>query len=162
MIAATIFSDPLDHSMKYTKKKFEECNCSMEQFKKQIFEEVTTNPWTGQLDHFLFNSSGSSNEDTSMETKDKVKRAMQLLKEEFDIVQVQGKGGDFAAEILKITGWTTSSEVKEASVSDTGGIIYSKDLVSKYGKMSTKNGDNDFIDAVNHVYHNNLAFLMNQ
>ncbi|KAL7538203.1 hypothetical protein ACHAXR_009076 [Thalassiosira sp. AJA248-18] len=152
-IAASIFSDPLNHSIKYTKKQFAECKCSMPEFKEQIMEDITANPWTGQLDRFLFNSGN----DDLMEMKEKVKRGMQLLEAHFDLVLVDGQG-DFAEDILRITGWTATSQVKKANVSD-GGLVYSKDMVSQFGKLSTKNGDADFIDAVNHVYHNSLGYL---
>lgn len=155
-IAASVFSDPLDHSIKYTKKLFAECNCSMVEFKEKIMKRVEFNQWTGQLDHFLFNSGAAS----PMEMKDKVRSGVALLKDHFEVVLVDGQA-DFSEEILRITGWTSHGQVKEASVSDNG-LVYSKDLVSKYGKMSTKNGDADFIDAVNHIYHNSLGYLMLQ
>jgi hypothetical protein len=51
------------------------------------FEPLISNPWTGQLDHFLFNSDSG----TSIKTKDKVEMAMKMLREHFDIVMVEGK-----------------------------------------------------------------------
>lgn len=154
-VAAAVFSDPLDHSIKHTKKLFGECQCSMVDFKGQM-NKIMEDPWTGQLDRFLFNVGDNS----SMEMKDKVKRGVQLLRDHFELVMVDGQA-DFTEDILRITGWNSRSQVKKASVSD-GGLVYSKDLVSKYGKLSTKNGDADFIDAVNHVYHNSLGYLMLQ
>ena len=160
-IAASVFSDSLDHSIKHTKKLFAECNCSMEEFKEKMEMGVTIpsmHPWTGQLDHFLFNSGGSS---SKMDIpKQRVKRGIQLLRDHLDIVLVDGQG-DFAEEILRVTGWSARKRVKKASVSD-GGLVYSKDLVSGFGKMSTKNGDAEFLDAVQHIYHNSLAYLMMQ
>mmetsp|Transcript_54011 Transcript_54011/g.114717 ORF Transcript_54011/g.114717 Transcript_54011/m.114717 type:complete len:350 (+) Transcript_54011:78-1127(+) len=153
-VAAAVFSDPLDHSIKQTKKLFSECQCPMVEFKEKM-KDIMDDPWAGQLDSFLFNGYESS-----MEMKEKVKRGFQLLKDHFEIVMVDGQG-DLAEEILRFTGWKSLSKVKKATVSD-GGLVYSKDLVSKYNKMSTKNGDADFVDAVNHVYHNSLAYLMLQ
>lgn len=158
LIAAAVFSDPLDHSMKHMKQKYAECNCTMHDFKARMMAAITSNPWTGQLNHFLFNADADA--PSSMEMMVKVKRAMRLLNEHFDIVLVDGKG-DFAEELLRVTGLFASSQVKQAEVSD-GGLVYSKDLVSGFGKMSTSNGDADFIDAVSHIYHNYLAFLMLQ
>jgi hypothetical protein len=166
LVAAAIFSDPLDHSIKHTKRRFAECDCSVAQFYDTISEVIEnsvtfgplmSDPWTGQLDHFLFNSDSGK----SINTKDKVKMAMKVLREHFDIVMVEGKD-DFLEELVKITGLSAGSLVKKASVSDKDGLVYSKDLVSSFGKISTLNGDADFIDAVSHAYYNNLAFLMMQ
>jgi len=163
-ITSIIFSDPLDHSTKYTKyrfanSRFAKCNggCSMTDFTERIMLEVTNNSWVGQLDALLFNSKDT----TMMEMKDKVKKGLSLLKQNFDIVLIDGQG-NFAEQILRITGWNGDpSEMRKASISD-GGLVYSKDLVSQFGKMSKVNGDQDFIDAVNHIYHNSLNFLMLQ
>lgn len=165
-IAAAIFSDPLDHSIKQTSDRFTECDCSVVEFYDTIsevhnnlvtYEPLMSNPWTGQLDHFL----SYSDSDTPMDTKDKIKMAMRVLKEHFDIVMVEGKG-DFSEELVKITGWSAENRVKGAFVSDKDGLVYAKELVSAFGKISGKNGDADFIDAVNHVYHGSLSFLMMQ
>ena len=165
-VAAAIFSDPLDHSIKHSKRRFAECDCSVAEFYDMISEVIEdsvtfgplmSDPWTGQLDHFLMNSDSG----TSMETKDKVKMGMKVLGEHFDIVMVEGKD-NVSEELLKITGWSVESRVKKASVSDKHGLVYSKDLVSAFGKISIRNGDIDFIDAVKHVYYNNLAFLLIQ
>jgi len=163
-VAAIVFSDALDHSIRRTKRMFEECDCSYaDEFKERIMETVVSNPWTGQLDRFLFNSYNGTQE---MDMRDKVKRGMELLKKHFSIVMVDDTNGrgadDFATELLRITGWSASRRPKKASISDDGELLYSKELVSKFTKMSSKNGDADFIDAVNHVYHNSLDYLMLQ
>lgn len=165
LIASAVFVDPLDHSVKYTKQRFVECSmipggCHMEKFKDEIMDDVTNFiAWGGQLDHFLFGK--DYRQGTTMETKNKVKLAMQLLKEHFDLVTIDGKR-DFTNDMLRIIGHRTSIQMKRASIPEDGESVYSKDLISKFGKMSTKNGDADFIDAVNHVYHNSLAYLMLQ
>ncbi len=41
--------------------------------------------------------------------------------------------------------------MKNTSVSDKDRLVYSKDLVSTFSRISIENGDVDFIDAVNHV-----------
>lgn len=165
-VTAAIFSDSLDHSIKHTKQRFADCDCSVAEFYgaiSEVIESLVTygplmsNPWTGQLDHFLFNSDNGP----SMETKDKVKMAMRVLKEHFDIVIVDGKD-DFAEKLVKITGLSVANRIKNASVSDKDGLVYAKDLISAFGKISSRNGDADFIDAINHVYYNSLAFLMMQ
>eukprot|EP00580_Thalassiosira_gravida_P009417 CAMPEP_0201646228 /NCGR_PEP_ID=MMETSP0493-20130528/33558_1 /ASSEMBLY_ACC=CAM_ASM_000838 /TAXON_ID=420259 /ORGANISM="Thalassiosira gravida, Strain GMp14c1" /LENGTH=132 /DNA_ID=CAMNT_0048121345 /DNA_START=32 /DNA_END=430 /DNA_ORIENTATION=+ len=132
----------------------------MKEFKGKIKDTVKDDPWKSQLDGFLFNNNANN---SSMDTKEKVRRGIQLLRDHFEVVMVDdGRGqGNFAEEILRITGWSSQSLVKKATVSD-GGLVFSKDLVSSYGKMSLKNGDADFIDAVNHIYHNRLGFLMLQ
>ena len=154
-ISAAVFTDPLNHSIKHTKQYFTECDCSMEEFKTFIMVDVK--PWSGELDQFLFNAVEEEG-GTPMEVKDKVKSGMMVLKEHFDVVLIDGQG-DFSEELLRITGWKNASgKVKKANVSD-GELVYSKNLVSQFGKMSAKNGDADFIDAVNHVYHNSLGYL---
>ncbi|KAL9180711.1 hypothetical protein ACHAXT_011164 [Thalassiosira profunda] len=156
-VAASVFADPLDHSIKHTKKQFSECQCSMEEFKGKILDAVGAgNPWVGQLNHFLFNSG----EGSGMDMKDKVKRGVKLLKNNFDLVLVDGEK-DFSEELLRITGWKARSQVKKANISD-GELVYSKKLVSAVGKMSAANGDEHFIDAVMHIYHNSLGYLMTQ
>ena len=165
LIASAVFVDPLDHSIKYTKQRFVECDmmpmgCRMEKFKDEIMDDVTNYiAWGGQLDHFLFGR--DYQQGTTMETKDKVRLAMQLLKDHFDFVTIDGKS-DFSHDILRVIGYRTSIQIKRASIPKDGELVYSKDLVSQFGKMSSKNGDADFIDAVNHVYHNSLAYLMLQ
>jgi hypothetical protein len=162
-VAAAIFSDPLDHSIKHTKWRYAECNnCDTEEFEESIMDEVSTsNPWMGQLDHFLYNRYDKST--SAMVTKDKVKRAIQLLINHFDLVLVNGKGHEISDALLKITGWTSRTRPRKATVAnDDEGPSYSKNLANAYIKMSTKNGDTDFIDAVNHVYYNSLGYLMLQ
>ncbi|KAL3768146.1 hypothetical protein ACHAW5_001287 [Stephanodiscus triporus] len=165
-VTAAIFSDSLDHSIKHTKQRFAECDCTIAEFYDTISEVIEnlvtygplmSNPWVGQLDHFLFKSDNAP----SMETKDKVKMAMRVLKEHFDIVMVEGKD-DFAEKLVKITGLSVANRIKNASISDKDGLVYAKDLISAFGKISSRNGDADFIDAINHVYYNSLAFLMMQ
>ena len=129
----------------------------MEEFKGKILDAVGAgNPWVGQLNHFLFNSG----EGSGMDMKDKVKRGVKLLKNNFDLVLVDGEK-DFSEELLQITGWKARSQVKQANISD-GELVYSKKLVSAVGKMSAANGDEHFIDAVMHIYHNSLGYLMTQ
>ncbi len=152
-VASAIFSDPLDHSIKHTKRQFFECNnCGTEEFEANLMQDITTsNPWLGQLDHFLFNTVHESS--STMEMQDKVKRAIRLLIDHFDLVLVDGKGHDISDALLKITGWSSSTRPRRATVSKGDERkIYSKYLVNAFVKMSTKNGDIDFIDAVNHVY----------
>ena len=88
--------------------------------------------------------------------KNKIKMAMNVLIDHFDIVLVDGNN-NFSDELLKITGWSTvGHHLDKTTVSDKGGLLYTKELISAFGKISTKNGDADFIDAVNHVYHNSF------
>jgi len=156
-VAVAVFSDALDHSVQRTKQLFTDCQCSMTEFKEEI-KVVMEDPlqWTGQLDHFLFNAG----ERAPLEMKDKVKRGMQLLREHFDLVRLAGRA-DVTEDVLQITGLTSPGLAKEASVSD-GELVYSKELISRFGKTSAANGDSDFIDAVNHVYHHSLGFLLSK
>jgi hypothetical protein len=174
-ITTAIFVDPLEHSIKHTKERFADCNCTVvdyydtmstvnddgvrETLGNRDYEPLLSNPWIGQLDHFLFKS---DNVTEKIETKDKIILAMNVLIEYFDIVLVDGNV-NFSDELLKITGWSTvGHHLEKTPVSDKGGLLYTKELISAFGKISTKNGDADFIDAVNHVYHNSLEYLILQ
>ena len=161
-VTAAIFSDPLDHSIKHTKRRFAQCNCGTEEFDVNIMQDVTSsNPWMGQLDRFLFNTIDEVS--SAMVTKDKVKRAIKLLIDHFDLVLVDGKGNAISDLLLRITGWSSSTRPRKAVISnDDEGPSYSKNLVNAFSKMSAKNGDADFIDAVNHVYFNSLGYLLLQ
>ncbi|KAL7525230.1 hypothetical protein ACHAWF_001268 [Thalassiosira exigua] len=153
LVAAAVFSDPLDHGIQRAKEAFSECNCTMADFEEEMIDGIANDP--GQLDRFLFGRA-----EPSEENEGKVKRGMHLLQTLFDIVMIYGEG-DFAKEISRVMGWTASNGVREASVSD-GDLVYSKEAVSKFGKLAAAKGDADFLDAVNHVYHNSLQFLMLQ
>jgi len=164
LITSVIFVDPLDHSIKHTKQRYVDCgdSCNIMEFKDTMMNEVGNgDAWVGQLNGFLFNGDYDAMSQFTM--KESIKKAMVILKEQFDIVLIDGEeGSNFAEEILRLTGLKSdTAQIEKASISD-GGLVYSKDLVSKFGKMSSKNGDADFLDAVKHVYHNSLAYLMLQ
>ena len=183
-ITAAIFVDPLEHSIKHTKERFANCACTVVDYYDTIsivnddgvretlgnrdYEPLISNAWIGQLDHFLFKSDNvtvieipHTEREISL-TKNKIKMAMNVLIDHFDIVLVDGNV-HFSDELLKITGWSTvGHHLEKTPVSDKGGLLYTKELISAFGKISTKNGDADFIDAVNHVYHNSLEYLVMQ
>mmetsp|Transcript_6465 Transcript_6465/g.14962 ORF Transcript_6465/g.14962 Transcript_6465/m.14962 type:complete len:370 (+) Transcript_6465:130-1239(+) len=165
-VTAVIFSEVMDHSIRHVKSEFEapfkECasdeECSVEDFESDLVDKFKSEeaPWQGQLDYFLYNTDKAGD----LPMKKKVKLGMEVLKD-FDLVLEYGRH-DFAEEISRVTGLWSDRGVKPARVSDTEGMVYSKDLVSKCGKLSAKNGDADFLDAVGHVYHGDLDFLYAQ
>lgn len=155
-IATTSFQDTMDHSVSHTKIKFADCNCSAEEFKNEKQYDMSDDPWRGQLDYLLFNSGDAM----EMDTKEKVKRGLRLLKEHFDLVVINDHDR-YSQTILRATGWSSPVSIPKRTFLNDG-LVYSKDLVSKYTKLAAKNGDADFIDAVGHVYQNSLGYLMLQ
>ena len=155
-IATTVFQDPMNHSVNHTKKKFAECQCEMDYFKTKLDDILSENPWRGQLDYLLFNDGATS----AIDTRDKVKMGMQLLKHHFDLVLLDNHD-KYSETILKVTGWSSPEDIEGKVLSD-GNLVFSKELIGKFGKLASKNGDSDFIDAVSHVYHNSLGYLMMQ
>ncbi|KAL7470693.1 hypothetical protein ACHAXS_010944 [Conticribra weissflogii] len=160
-LVTTTFQDPMDHSVSHTKKEFTKCNCKMESFKSFIQQVVETKPWRGQLDYLLYNSDELRLTHSTIDTKGKVKKGLQLLKNQFDLVVIDDHD-KFANTILKVTGWPSPAEIPKKVLSDSRDLVFSKEMVSSWGKMSSKNGDADFIDAVNHEFLNSLGYLMEQ
>jgi len=162
-VTAVIFSEVMDHGIRQVKSVYEtpfkDCasdeECSVEDFESDLLDifKSEEGPWQGQLDYFLYNTEKARD----LPMKEKIKLGMDALKD-FDLVLEYGRH-DFADEISRVTGLRSDRGVEPARVSDTEGMVYSKDLVSKCGKLSAKNGDADFLDAVGHVYHGDLDFL---
>lgn len=160
LVAMSIFLDPLDYSMKQTFQEFSHCtgNCNVNELTLQL-EETSDLFWRGQLDYFLYNTG----EILPTDTKIKVKDAINKLRQHYDLVLLESKGDDFTKEILKITGWESPGDDEVEVISmEVGDVRYSKQMVKQYAKFDAKNGDADFYDALNHVYHNDLAYLFNQ
>mmetsp|Transcript_7091 Transcript_7091/g.14242 ORF Transcript_7091/g.14242 Transcript_7091/m.14242 type:complete len:364 (-) Transcript_7091:119-1210(-) len=160
-LLTTTFQDPMDHSVSHTKKEFAKCNCEMEIFKSFVQKLVEFKPWRGQLDYLLYNTDESRIEHSSMDQKGKVKKGLRLLKNQFDVVVIDDHN-KYADTILKVTGWPSPAEIPQKVLSDSRDLVFTKEMVSSWGKMSSKNGDADFIDAVNHVFFNSLGYLMEQ
>mmetsp|Transcript_18420 Transcript_18420/g.26152 ORF Transcript_18420/g.26152 Transcript_18420/m.26152 type:complete len:365 (-) Transcript_18420:75-1169(-) len=161
LVAMSMFSEPLDYSMKQTRQMFARwCkNCDVTEFTKKLESDSDVN-WRGQLDYFLYNNG----EIESYNTTAKVKDAITKLREHYDLVLLDGKD-DFSKEILKVTGWKSPDGVEiaaEVNDMEIGGLRYSKHMVKQYTKFDAKNGDADFYDALHHIYHSDLAFLFNQ
>lgn len=110
-------------------------------------------PFEGQLEYLLFNN---AEYDDKLETKDKVKRGMEILQKHFDLVLLNNRE-KFVDTVLKVTGWPSPGPLAEKV---HGQLIFTKELVSQYNKVAAKNGDGDFVDAVSHVYNNDLGFLV--
>jgi hypothetical protein len=161
LLAMSMFSDPLDYSMKQTRQMFAKCkNCNVNEFTMKLESGKSDVYWRGQLDYFLYNTG----EIVSDDTKVKVKEAITKLREHYDLVLLDGKD-DVSKEIIKVTGWKSPHDEEEAVTDadmEVGGLRYTKQMVKQYSKFDAKNGDADFYDALNHIYYNHLAFLFNQ
>lgn len=149
-VATTMFADIIDHSVSHTYKKFAKCNCSPLEFKDRGYD-MESSIWTGQLDYFLFNNGKVA----GMELKEKVKQGIDILLKNFDIVLLNNRD-KFVDTVVKLTGWSSPGPLDDIV---NGDLIFTKDLVSQYNKLAGRNGDGDFIDAVNHVYNNDLGYL---
>ncbi|KAL7482849.1 hypothetical protein ACHAW6_008503 [Cyclotella cf. meneghiniana] len=149
-VAATILADYIDHSVSHTYKKLANCNCTSPDFKERGYD--MDEAWIGQLDYFLFNN-GKIEE---MEVRAKVKRGLEILQRHFDLV-VLNNHQQFANTLLRVTGWSSTGGLAKKM---DGDLVFTKDLVSKFSKLAAKNGDEDFIDTVSHVYNDNLGYLM--
>ncbi|KAL7514800.1 hypothetical protein ACHAXN_012121 [Cyclotella atomus] len=150
-VVITNFADTIDYSVAHTYKKFAQCNCTPEVFKERNYDMDT--PFDGQLDYLLFNN---GEYDGTLETKDKVKRGIEILQKHFDLVLLNNRE-QFVDTVLKVTGWPSPGPLAEKA---HGSLIFTKDLVSQYNKVAAKNGDGDFVDAVGHVYNSDLAYLV--
>lgn len=159
-VATTMFSDTINHSVAHTYKRFSDCDCTPEEFKERGYDMnvgivevgVTNWPFRGQLDYFLFNNAEHVDE---LEVNDRVKRGLEILQKHFDLVVLNNRD-KFVDTVLKITGMSSPGSLAEKVHGD---LIFTKDLVSQYSKLTAKNGDADFIDAVGHVYNNDLGYL---
>lgn len=95
------------------------------------YEPLLSNAWIGQLDHFLFKSDNVTEienlhtvREISLITKNKIKMAMNVLIEFFDIVLVDGNVIFFrrVVEIYWLVYcWTSLGE--DSPVSDKGGLL---------------------------------------
>ena len=149
-LVTTMFADIIDHSVSHTYKNFAKSNCSPSEFKERGYD-MGSSIWTGQLDYFLFNNGKIAD----IESKEKVKRGIDILMKNFDLVLLNNRV-KFVDTVVKVTGWSSPGHLDEKMHGD---LIFTKDLVSKYNKLAGKNGDGDFIDAVNHIYNNDLGYL---
>ncbi len=153
-VTTTAFADTIDHSVSHTYKKLSKCDCTPEEFKERGYDMAGT--WIGQLDYFLFNNG----EVPEMEMKDKVRRGVDILKRQFDLVVLNNPVDNrhkVTNAVLTVTGWSSPGPL---TAQIEGDLIFTKELVSKFTKMATKNGDGDFIDAVGHVWNDDLAYLL--
>lgn len=177
-VATAVFADVLEHAIERTKARF----AAFEGDRREGFEETLRDAlrdpaeWPGQLEGFLFgddvSDGGSSGDDAATDRRGRVQRGMRLLRDHFDLVLRHGRAGadDLAAEVRRVTGWRdpgSPPEEEETSVADSEAdgereLLFSKELVSQFGKTAAANGDADFLDAVDHVYHDSLGFLFAQ
>ncbi|KAL7516349.1 hypothetical protein ACHAWX_001375 [Stephanocyclus meneghinianus] len=140
----------IDHSVSHTYKKLANCNCTSPDFKERGYDMDEV--WIGQLDYFLFNNRKIE----EMEVRDKVKRGLEILQRHFDLVVLNNRE-QLANTLLRVTGWSFTGGLPNKM---DGDLVFTKDLVSKFSKLAAKNGDEDFIDTVSHVYNDNLGYLM--
>ena len=100
-IAATMFRDPLSHTMSLH-KHIKRYDSSREVWTKHLETTSEMGQWSTQLDYFLYNFIDRNPNEVDKDVK--VQRALQLLRDHFDLVSV-GDHDRFQKELLDITGF---------------------------------------------------------
>merc|ERR1712127_490425 len=141
-----MFRDPLSHTISLAKhlQRFDSNRADW----FEHFQNISAlGPWQTQLDYFLYNLMARNPYGVSKEMK--VKRALDLLQEHFDVVTL-GYHDGHKRELLRQTGWKdtlmkrTNTHRKEITVS--------KKEVENMQKLLNDNGDIDFMEGVKYMY----------
>jgi len=168
LINAVMFRDPLNHAMSLW-KIINHKNATTEEWMDHLKYSTGTGKWGTVLDFFLYNihglrhcdgyPNGPGGRNPFNVTKEvKVKRAMELLHQYFDVVTV-GNHATFVDQLLNLTGWPY---LKMGHANKHGMVLnFTKKEIEILQKMLERNGDIDFIDRVKHDYHGYLAYLDN-
>lgn len=145
-IANVMFRDPLSHSMSLYKhiKRF---NSSREEWNDHLNTASEMGYWQTQLDYFLYNFLARN--PSKVDSKTKVRRALEILQNHFDIVAV-GNHERFQKELLQMTGW--DEKVMKRTNTHTKDIVFTKKEVEELQKLITENGDTAFIYELKKLY----------
>ena len=151
-VATVMFRDPLSHTLSLHKhlRRFSAAhghNIDSEEYMQHLKSPNVLGIWATQLDYFLYNLLNRNPYSVDKETK--VKRALQLLRDHFDIVTVGNHEGHMKA-VLRATGWP------ELSLQTVN--VYSKDIdftkkqIENILQLLRDNGDIDLINGVQILY----------
>jgi len=145
-IAATMFRDPLSHTMSLHKhiKRFDS---SREGWTNHLESTSNMGQWSTQLDYFLYNFIDRNPDEVDKDAK--VQRALQLLRDHFDVVSV-GEHDRFKKELLDITGFP-DIEMKRANTFHKD-LAFTKTEVEQLQKLLDSNGDIEFMYEVKKLY----------
>ena len=150
MVNAIMLRDALSNTMSKYRYLVRDLGSDNSTTRKEWISHLHTKSEMGyfstQLDYFLYNY--LSRNPYKLEKEAKVNRALQLLRDHFDIVVV-GDHNRFEKELLSITKW----EKKTMKRHNTGGDTpFNKSEVELLQRLLQDNGDIDFIYKVRDVY----------
>jgi len=145
-IAATMFRDPLSHTMSLY-KHIKRYDSSREVWTKHLETTSEMGQWSTQLDYFLYNFIDRNPD--GVDKDNKVQRALQLLHDHFDVVSV-GEHDRFKKELLDITGFP-GIEMKRTNTFHKE-LAFTKAEVEQLQKLLDSNGDTEFMYEVKKLY----------
>ena len=145
-IAATMFRDPLSHTMSLH-KHIKRYNSSREVWTKHLESTSEMGQWSTQLDYFLYNFIDRNPDKVGKDIK--VQRALQLLHDHFDVVSV-GEHDRFKKELLEMTSWP-DIEMKRRNTFQKD-LAFTKTEVEQLQKLLDSNGDTEFMYEVKKLY----------
>ena len=153
---ATMLRDAIGHTISQSKGTIKP-NLTMSEWLAHLHPENATSRgmWNTQIDYLLYNR-GPRNEYNATKQQ-KVTRAMQLLTRHFDLVGYSNYDY-FMDVILNVTGWDRVP-MKHAN-SFNGELRYTEKELRMVKRLTEENGDVMFIDAVRHLYHGHLDYLL--
>lgn len=145
-IASVTFREPLSHALALY-KILGRYDTTRGEWAKYLETDSEMGYWWTQLDYFLYNNLARNPYGVDKETK--VRRALELLRDHFDIVTVLDHDR-FKRELLEMTGWRD----KEMARTNTykGELTFTKKEVEEMQKLLDKNGDTEFIRRVKEMH----------
>lgn len=169
-IITTVVRDALGHTISQfktaqalelsAKKRGEKLHVSMEEYTSYLGMSNRTAPrvWSSQLDYLLFNCWDKNFDlNITMTKEEKVKKAMDILRNHFDLVVYQNH--DLFVDIItKALGFppislrTTNQHMLE--------INFTTQELDLLKNKIYENGDVDWINAVRHIYDDHLKYLV--
>jgi len=145
-VSTVMFREPLSHSLSLY-KHIGRYQSSREAWTEHLRSKSEMGQWQTQLDYFLYNFLDRNPDGVDKDTK--VERALQLLRDHFDIVSV-GDHGRYKKELLAMTGW--EDKEMERKNSNKREILFTKEEVEGLQKLMNQNGDTDFMYEVKKTF----------
>jgi len=147
-VATVMFRDPLSHTLSLHKHlgRFSAAHghkIDSEEYMSHLKTPNVLGIWATQLDYFLYNFLNRNPYSVDKETK--VKRALQLLRDHFDIVTVGNHEGHMKA-VLRATGWP-KLEMQTMNVHKKD-LEFTKKQIESIQKLLKENGDIDLVNGV--------------
>ncbi|KAL7550616.1 hypothetical protein ACHAWF_013835, partial [Thalassiosira exigua] len=154
-VANVMFRDPLSHALSLY-KHIERFGSKREAWATHLRTKSEMGHWQTQLDYFLYNfmtrnplcSSRPLPHQCNDKMKDgvekdaKVRRALEILREHFDIVTV-GEHDRYKRELLAVTGWKDREMTRTNTYSKE--LTFTKKEVEELQRLLEENGDTEFM-----------------